>query len=269
MPKYQNPLNLGNLREEVFSLFQGLGLRPGDCVLIHSGFKQLGLGGSGPYRQEMAHCLWERMQEFLTREGTILVPTLSHEFVGENNPVFHADLTKSCTGYLTELFRTDYAIQRSLHPTHSVAGWGAHLDYYLGDHMKDQTPVGSHSPFTRLMEPAGSQSAYILFLGCSTNANTSVHGIEELLEPDYLFDGYYQAAVIGSDNRVIIQDYRAHGFRGVLQQYSRLEALLPSKYWTTRTFLSSYGKLIEATKLWHGTRKILEKDPRALVQSIS
>jgi aminoglycoside 3-N-acetyltransferase len=269
MLRHQNPLQQSNLPEEVFCLLQGFGIKPGDCLLVHSGFKQLGFAGSALERQEMAHDLWQSFQEYLTREGTLLAPALSHEYVGENNPVFHSQLTRSCTGYLSELFRTEYATGRSLHPTHSVSGWGAHLDYYLGDHIQDSTPVGPCSPFTRLSEPAGSQSVYIMFLGCSTNSNTSVHGIEELVEPDYLFDGCYQAAVIDDDNQVRLQEYRAHGFRGVLQEYSRLEHLLPTTCWSRKDFFACSVKVIQAERLWECTLPILKKNPRALVQSIS
>jgi len=268
MPKNLPALNPTNLKDLVFALLHNLGLKPGDCVLVHSGFKSLGFEGSSQDRREMALTLWKCFQEFLTRDGTLLVPSLSHEFVGENNPVFHEQLTKSCIGYLSELFRTEFAIDRSLHPTHSVAGWGAHLEYYLGDHSRDTTPVGPCSPFTRLTAPAGTQSCNILFLGCSTNSNTSVHGIEELIEPDYLFDGWYRAAIVDSDDRVLTQEYRAHGFRGVLQQYNRLEHLLPSKLWRTECFVTTQAKLIRADKLWDETLSLLKKNPTALVQSV-
>jgi aminoglycoside 3-N-acetyltransferase len=56
----------------------------------------------------------------------------------------------------------------------------------LGGQFHDVTPCGENSPYFKLREKAGQ----ILFLGCGLKPNTSMHAVEELVEPPYLYDGW-------------------------------------------------------------------------------
>src|SRR5579872_3942206 len=56
--------------------------------------------------------------------GNLFMPTMTWRTVTPENPVWDEVNTPSHTGILSEIFRTRYAIGRSIHPTHSVAGRG-------------------------------------------------------------------------------------------------------------------------------------------------
>src|SRR5690606_7869867 len=103
--------------------------------------------------------------------------------VTREQPEFDLVRTPSNVGTLAEYFRTRPGTIRSLHPTHSICGTGKRTAELLADHARDFTPCGPHSPLTKLPEVGGQ----ILMLGCSLRPNTSMHGVEELVEPPYLF----------------------------------------------------------------------------------
>src|ERR1700694_888030 len=81
-------------------------------------------------------------------------------------------------GLITELFRRSPDVLRSVHPTHSVALWGAGAKDISDGHHLAQTPCGRGTPFIGLLERGGK----ILLLGVDIGSMTFYHGIEELLE---------------------------------------------------------------------------------------
>jgi aminoglycoside 3-N-acetyltransferase len=115
--------------------------------------------------------------------GTILMPTIPFtgtavEYVAEMG-IFDVVTTPSRMGLITELFRRAPGVSRSLHPTHSVAAWGAQADELLRDHHLAETPCGKNTPFGRLSKYDGK----ILLLGTDIDSMTFFHSIEEDLEP--------------------------------------------------------------------------------------
>ena len=158
----------------------GLGVRKPGTLLVHSSLKSLGNLPDGP------ETAVEGLLEALGSEGTLLMPALSYATVKEENPVFDILNTPSCVGALTEFFRKRNGTIRSVHPTHSVCGIGHSAVRMLGGQFHDVTPCGENSPYFKLREKAGQ----ILFLGCGLKPNTSMHAVEELVEPPYLYDGW-------------------------------------------------------------------------------
>ncbi|MDZ4184357.1 MAG: AAC(3) family N-acetyltransferase [Desulfuromonadales bacterium] len=60
---------------------------------------------------------------------------------------------------------------------------GRRLHEMLDDHGLDGTPCGPHSPFRKLAETNGK----IILLGCGLRPNTTMHALEEIADPPYLF----------------------------------------------------------------------------------
>ena len=56
--------------------------------------------------------------------GLLLLPTHTWKTVNEDHPVFDSKKEPSCVGILTNLFMKRAGVVRSLHPTHSMAGFG-------------------------------------------------------------------------------------------------------------------------------------------------
>jgi aminoglycoside 3-N-acetyltransferase len=114
------------------------------------------------------------------RAGNLLMPTMTWRTVTPNNPVWDEIATASHTGVLTEVFRTRYAARRSIHPTHSVAGFGPAVDTLLSRHQIDDTPVSENSPYGLLRD----YDTYILTIGVGLEAVTAIHLPEETIAED-------------------------------------------------------------------------------------
>jgi aminoglycoside 3-N-acetyltransferase len=147
---------------------------PRDGVLVvHSAIGALSRKG---YRAE---AIIEALIGHL-RGGTLLMPTMTWRTVKPDNPVWDELETPSHTGVLTEVFRTRYAIRRSIHPTHSVAGLGPAVDTLLCRHQVDDTPVSENSPYGLMRD----YEAFILTIGVGLEAVTAIHLPEETIAED-------------------------------------------------------------------------------------
>jgi aminoglycoside 3-N-acetyltransferase len=197
----------------------------------------------------------------LGREGTLLFPALSFGAVTKENPAFDVDATPSCVGYLPEYFRTRSGVLRSVHPTHSCCAAGKRALEITRDHYLDATPVGAHSPFRKLRDWGGK----ILFIGCGTRPNTSMHGVEELIKPDYLF-GDVQEYALRAGDELRSKTYRTHGFSGIQQRYDRLETLLPHGCITYGKLLAADSVLMDARAAWEKALGALKRDDHYFIE---
>jgi aminoglycoside 3-N-acetyltransferase len=147
---------------------------PSDGVLIvHSAIATLSRRG---YRAEaIIDALIEHM-----RDGNLFMPTMTWRTVTLENPDWDEMKTPSHTGVLSEMFRTQYASVRSIHPTHSVAGLGPAARLLTSRHHVDNTPVSGNSPYGLMRDYA----TYILMIGVALEACTAIHLPEETINAD-------------------------------------------------------------------------------------
>ena len=162
--------------DDLLRRLRRLGIEPGDTVLVHSSFDAFE-GFTGKPTDVIA-----ALEEVIGPQGALLMPTLPFtgtavEYVKEN-PLFDVARTPSRMGLITELFRRSPGVIRSVHPTHSVAVWGAGAESIALGHHEAKTPCGKGTPFTRLLERQGK----ILLLGVDIGSVTFYHGVEEILE---------------------------------------------------------------------------------------
>jgi aminoglycoside 3-N-acetyltransferase len=233
------------------------GLRPGGIVLVHSSLSSMGYVPGG------AETAIRGLLAALGPEGTLLLPALSYEYVGAGQRVFDLLHTPSNVGTIPEHFRTRQGALRSICPTHSVCGVGPLAEAILGEHHLDETPCGPHSPFRRLRDLGGQ----ILFLGCGLGPNTSMHGVEELARPPYLFGEMITYRVILADGDEISLPLRHHGFQGFRQRYERIEPLLVlGKELRVGKVLAATAYLLEAQAMWQKALAALEKDKLFFVE---
>lgn len=244
------------LRRDLFDL----GIRPGDAVLVHSSFRALGgvEGGAAGFFETFRDCLGP--------DGTLVLPALSYYYVSARQPVFDVRLTPVCpgVGYLPEFFRTQVpGVIRSLHPTHSCCMAGRDAAWLAEGHELDETPVGPHSPFSKLPALGGR----ILMLGCSADRNTSMHGVEETAEPPYLLDRsrhviYHLRDQHGAEH---ICAHYAHSFHmdgwKYEQRYSRILPLLPAHALRRGKVLDADCLLMDASEVWRQGHAALLRDP--------
>jgi aminoglycoside 3-N-acetyltransferase len=147
---------------------------PSDGVLIvHSAIATLSHRG---YRAEaIVDALIDHM-----RDGNLFMPTMTWRTVTLENPNWDEMKTPSHTGVLSEIFRTQYASARSIHPTHSVAGLGPAARLLTSRHHLDNTPVSGNSPYGLMRD----YETYILMIGVGLEACTVIHLPEETISVD-------------------------------------------------------------------------------------
>lgn len=234
------------------------GLRQGGAVLVHSSLKSLGSVPGGP------ESVIQGLLQALGPEGTLLMPALSYRYVNPGSPYFDLRTTPSNIGALPEFFRLREGTIRSLNPTHSVCGVGPLAEALLGSHHLDSTPCGANSPFRLLKEKQGQ----ILMLGCGLRPNTSMHAIEELVEPPYLFGGvvaYRCRDGKGGEMEIL---NRRHHFEGYEQRYDRIEGLLRDEELKEGRVLDATVQIIETAPLWTYAERALRGNPFYFVDRI-
>ena len=242
---------------------RSLGVSPGDTLLMHSSYKSL--GGT----EEGAAGFYEVLLDLLGERGTLIIPTLSYRDVTREAPDFDVRATPSCVGYLTEYFRTGIPdARRSLHATHSCCVRGRLREEMIRGHETDATPVGAHSPFRKLPEAGGK----ILFLGCSPDHNTSMHGVEETVEPMRFidFDRELVYRIIDENGRVIERPSFRHHFGrpdgAYRQRYARVLDLLDGNEARRGQVLDADCFLLDARAVWKKGREAMLRDPYCFVE---
>ncbi|MBR0231954.1 MAG: AAC(3) family N-acetyltransferase [Clostridia bacterium] len=227
-----------------------LGIAPGDTLLVHSSLKSLG-GGFTPAD------VIEGLADALGSEGTLMLPALSYITCNAAHPAFDYYETKSCVGAIPEYFRTSVkGVVRSVNPTHSCCALGKHAEYLTSGHILDETPCGENSPFRRLMLLGGK----ILFLGCGMNPNTSMHAVEELVVPDYLFGDTVEYAATDAEGKKHTLRCRAHNFKGVAQCYYRLATLLEGDELRCGFISKAECWLVETRPMWRKAEAAYRRD---------
>ena len=245
--------------EKIHSDLAALGIKSSDTVLMHASFKSLGSIEGG------AKTFFEALLSYFGDEGTLIMPALSFVSVTAKNPNFNLKETPSCIGYLPEYFRTQVSgVKRSLHATHSCCAVGKYADEIVANHHLDETPVGKNSPFAKLPGLNGK----ILFVGCSSNHNTSVHGIEELCEPPYLFNREKKITYTLDDGegKVYTRESIRHYFlkedgTHYDQQYSRLEGLLADSEIRRGKILMADCTVMDAVAVWEKGVLAIKNNP--------
>lgn len=228
-----------------------LGVRPGSVLLVHSSLRALGHVPGG------AETVIAGLRRALGPAGTLLMPVLTYERVTPQDPRFDVRRTPANVGVIPETFRRQPGVLRSVHPTHSVCALGPLAETLLGDHERDTTPCGPHSPFHQLPQHGGQ----ILMLGCGLKPNTSMHAVEELVEPPYLFDPPIAYELTLADGQTQTKTYIPHNFRGWQQRYERVEPLLPASALRRGHVLQAQAFLLQADAFWQAALTALRRDP--------
>ena len=155
--------------DQLLAQLAEMGIDPKGTLLVHSSMKAIGQVEGGP--DGVIDALMDYM-----KDGLLVFPTHTWKQIKEKEyPVFDVVNEPSCVGLLTNVFRVRPGVVRSFHPTHSVAAFGRDAAEYVSGEEKRITPCGKGGCWYKLYE----RKAQILFLGCGTNRNTFLHGVEE------------------------------------------------------------------------------------------
>jgi aminoglycoside 3-N-acetyltransferase len=241
--------------EQIAADLHALGVREGGVLMVHSSLSSMGHVPGGP------ETVIRGLLAALGPQGTLLLPALSYAYVRRKAPLFDVRRTPSNVGAIPEYFRRRHGTRRSLHPTHSVSAVGPMTAELLDDHIRDTTPCGPHSPFHKLREVDGQ----ILMLGCGLRPNTSMHAIEELIVPSYLFGPPITYTLVDFDGRTFEKTYTSHGFRRWWQRYDRVAQVMSPTDLVAGPVLEATAHLIHAPGLWDAVLRKMREDPLAFV----
>ena len=226
-----------------------LGIKSDDTIVMHSSLSSLG------YVEGGADTVIDTVLSVLN-DGTLLVPALSFASVNADSPVFRVDSTPSCVGAISEAFRKREGVIRSMHPTHSICAIGKYAKELIAGHLDTDTPVGAKSPLALLPEYNGK----ILMLGCGLRPNTSMHGVEELAKPPYLFKPQKTLfTLIDKDGKETQKPYYCHNIAasGTIQRYDRLADIMNLE---AKKVLEADCYLIDASEMWQKAHEALNKN---------
>ena len=244
--------------ETIKSILKSMGL-PKDAVLIvHSSIRDLSRQGF------KAQAIIESLLESIP-DGTLLMPTMTWKTVTPENPIFDEMHSPSHTGVLTEIFRTQYATARSLHPTHSVAGLGPQASKLLATHHVDSSPVSPNSPYGLMRE----YPSYILLLGVGIEVCTAIHLPEEIMAPDLYLLPIEEAesyTLIDRNSKLFSYHLRRHA--KAARNTSFFNKILPflEKGLSYSTIGDTKLQLISMDKLMRVTIQKLSNNPQFFIQ---
>jgi aminoglycoside 3-N-acetyltransferase len=236
-----------------------LGVLPGNTVLLHSSFKSLGTVPGGIETVILGFL------QALGPDGTLLMPALSWAL--RPPEVFDLRSTPTNVGAIPEYFRTREGTSRSLHPTHSVCAIGKRTHELLDDHGLDCTPCGMHSPLRKVVETNGK----IVMLGCGLRPNTTMHALEECIEPPYLFGPRYVFTIRDRQGRTCQKEYKTHGFasHGFSQRYDKVMELDSSSFLLGKgQVLQAVTFILDAPRLKSAVLGKLKEDPYFFVEAV-
>lgn len=202
-------------KKDVFALFETFGIPRDAIVTVHSSLREVGPIEGG------ADGLLDMMKEYLC-DGLLLIPTHTWANVNAANPVFDVRSTVPCIGTLSKVaaFRKDG--YRSLHPTHSMAGFGKNAEAHLQGEEKSTTPAPVGGALSRLYELGG----YVLLIGVGHERNTYLHSIDERVDyPNRIADAGFPVTVIDHEGQERqLAEFHPHHTAGIscgLSEYYR------------------------------------------------
>jgi aminoglycoside 3-N-acetyltransferase len=161
-----------------------LGIRSGHTLLVHSAFGPL-LGFHGSPTN-----LLNVFLEIVGPTGNLVM--VSNAFFSSaseylrKGDTFDVRKTPSKMGLVSETFRRQPGVLRSLHPTHPVLAFGPRAQWIVAGHETCLYPCGPGSPFEKLVE----LRAKILFYGVSEFHFTLHHYLEHLVKDELPFALY-------------------------------------------------------------------------------
>lgn len=245
----------------VGELLEAAGVRKGDTLLVHSAFRTLSQQGL------RAEAFVEETMDALGCDGILLMPAMSWRNVTQLNPLFDVRETAGNVGSLAETFRKHYASYRSVHPTHSVAGWGRDVSIILSGHHLLTTPCPMSSGFGQIALRNGK----ILLLGTGLESCTTIHCAEEAFMPEIYLDPIELAERYscrdweGEWHEVLVRRHRK-----IARDFRKFEPLLKAagKLRNGR-FLAAEWIMVEAQGLFDLVASTLKRDPRATLDGVS
>lgn len=236
-----------------------MGLTGRETILIHSSMKSIGDVEGG------ADTVLDALMTFFA-DGLLLLPTHTWKTVNAANPVFDVRTSSCCVGILPELFRQRPGVVRSLHPTHSLAGYGKDAAAYLAGQELCNTPCTPGGAYDRLKDVGGK----ILLVGVTHARNTYIHSVEEVLNvPHRLADRPMKLTSVDADgdpHTVYMRSHYNAQQPHISEDFVKLtQAYLDCGAAENVRFGDAACILCDAKRIFEVTRHVLAPDPECIV----
>jgi aminoglycoside 3-N-acetyltransferase len=216
-------------KNDVRALLTKLGVKSSDTVMIHTSMRAIGGVEGG------CDGLIDAFRDYLS-DGLFLIPTHTWANVNAKQPIYDVRSTEPCIGALPTVaaFRKDGV--RSLHPTHSIAAFGARAEEFVSGEETAATPCSEGGAWRRLYD----EDAWIILLGVGLDKNTYIHAVDEILDLSGKLGDIRELTVIdreGGEHKTL---FRPHG-HATSQYFVNYQKPLDE------LSVLSYGKLGDAT----------------------
>jgi len=148
-------------------------------LLVHSSLSSCGYMTEGPATVIAALRAW------LAEGIGLALPTHTWSYPNASGvaPVYDYQVTPSVVGTITNYYRQQPGVARSLHPSHSIAYSGPEAQEFVDGHELCETPCGHGTPYERLIALDGS----VLMFGATLDAYTLFHTAEDAAQVPYLY----------------------------------------------------------------------------------
>ena len=236
---------------ELCSILGRFGVARDGVLIVHSAIALLSRQGL------QAEAIIEALLNYMAN-GSLFMPTMTWRTVTPAHPTWDELQTPSHTGMLTEIFRTRYAIARSIHPTHSVAGYGPSAKTLLSRHQFDVNPVSANSPYGLMRD----YDASILLLGVGLESCTAIHFPEETINPDLYLQPAHSAEIYECRDRYgTVHAVRTRRHRHLDRDFPRFQAPLAQKQ------LLASGEIAKCPYILVSLRDLLREVFAALIDN--
>lgn len=203
------------MKNKLINDLKNMNLNKNDIVMIHSSLKSINFD---------ADIIIDALVEYFS-EGMVLMPSHTWKQMDQNNNYFDPLVEESCVGMLTNIFRNRKGVVRSLHPTHSIVGYGKGVEEYLSGEEDVMTPTPVGGAWGRLKDV----KAKILLVGCGLRRNTFIHSIEERMDVSDRLDSNYIKFKIKKDDKIIEKKFYKHynsKYRHLSEHFDKVEDIL-------------------------------------------
>lgn len=242
-----------------------IGVKQGSVVMVHPdaivAAQFPAMSGVRPDNEQRLDLLIEAIEAAIGRDGTLAMPAFSYSFT-KGEP-FDICNTPSAVGMVSERFRTQPGVRRTLDPIFSFAVRGR-LAQELST-IPAKECLGAESVFAALHR----LNAHIIFLGCSLNRATFVHYVETAHGVDYRYKKVFTGTVISpeglaSEGSVVyhVRDLTRRSDADLRRLQKRL-----ADDGKLRTVELGRSRIIAVTAndLFDTAWKMLDKDPVSLI----
>jgi len=163
-------------QNDIEEAMRKIGVRAGDCILVHSSLSSMGFVEGG------ADTVIDALLGVLGKNGTLVMPTFCQKEKERRFDTWDIERSLSDVGKITEIFRLRPGSIRSNHATHSVAAEGrlacaiteGHVHAWGRPGPWGDAAMGIGSSWQMLYE----LNAEIILIGVDFHVNSMVHLIE-------------------------------------------------------------------------------------------